>query len=152
MRCLARLQIFWYCPGQCRYTSDGVSLFCLNVWYYNNNSYSLLHLLWTNLQQVQDAHHLHFVNSRAKQETNMWSSSIKESRNGTWSVNIRVSILWHCLIENAELLKIRRSYVKIALIKVRHVYHFYNNQTNYMDYRVSWHCSPELNVNFSWML
>lgn len=35
----------------------------------------------------------HFVNSRAKQETNMWCSSIKESRNGTWSVNIRVSIL-----------------------------------------------------------
>lgn len=50
-------------------------------------------------------------------------------------------------IENAELLKIRRSYLKIALIKVWHVYHFYNNQTNHMDYRVSWHCSPEAELN-----
>lgn len=46
----------------------------------------------------------HFVNSRAKQETNMWSSSIKESRNDTWSVNIRVSVLKRRTSEDSSII------------------------------------------------
>lgn len=66
------------------------------LFYIKFDSYSILptdtELILNQLTLNTDAH-LHFVNdSRAKQETNMWSSSIEESRNGTWSVNIRVSV------------------------------------------------------------
>lgn len=104
-KCLARLQTdkYWSVPIHNRLWACLFALTMLNVWYCNNNSYSLLPRnsgptynryrthTYTTYTSPQFASSSTTVARNRKQ--NMWSSSVKENRNGTWSVNIRVSVL-----------------------------------------------------------
>lgn len=95
--------------GQCRYTID-FWLVCLPQQFLTFDtaitililySQEILNPLWTNLQQIQDTYTTYTSPQFASSSTtvarnrkqNMWSSSVKENGNGTWSVNIRVSVL-----------------------------------------------------------